>query len=96
MGYAEVGNATWLAIANRLGLPVSTTRPLVGALIVVGIASPQIAASWGIAPAVSAYFAAITFATLKYCVLEARDPLKRAFRAISMYLASTAGVLATV
>ena len=107
MGCAEVGNATWLAIANRLGLPVSTTHTVVGALIGAGIASQspikwawksgsvsQIAASWGIAPAVSAAFAAIIFGTLKYGILERKDPFKRALRAIPVYIAFTAAVLA--
>jgi hypothetical protein len=32
MSCAEVGNAAWLMIATRLGMPVSTTQTIVGAL----------------------------------------------------------------
>jgi phosphate/sulfate permease len=39
MTCAEVGSATWLMVATRLGFPVSTTQTVVGALIGVGFAS---------------------------------------------------------
>lgn len=107
MGCAEVGNAAWLNIATKLGLPVSTTHTVIGALVGAGLASQspitwewksgsvsQIAASWVIAPAVAAAFAAIIFATLKYGVLERKNPFERALRAIPVYIAFTAAVLA--
>jgi phosphate/sulfate permease len=107
MACAEFGSASWLLIATRLGFPVSTTQTIVGALVGVGIASQtrvqwawedgsvsQIAASWAIAPLLAAAFAAILFATLKFCILERKDPLKKAMRAIPWYLAFTGGVLA--
>ena len=107
MGCAEVGNATWLLIATRLGFPVSTTQTVVGSLIGVGFATQasitwgwqsgsvsQIAASWAIAPLLAACFAAILFATLKYGVLERKDSFKWALRLIPLYLGFTAGVLA--
>jgi solute carrier family 20 (sodium-dependent phosphate transporter) len=107
MACAETGSATWLMIATRMGLPVSTTQTIVGALIGVGYASSasvswawdsgsvsQVAASWGIAPAIAACFAALLFATLKYAVLERREPLKWAMRLIPFYLAFTAAILA--
>ncbi|EEQ91513.1 hypothetical protein RJZ56_007372 [Blastomyces dermatitidis] len=107
MGCAEVGSATWLLVATRLGFPVSTTQTVVGALVGVGIASQasvkwawdsgsvsQIAASWAIAPAIAAAFSAIIFGTIKYSVLERRDPLKWAMRMIPYYLAFTAAILA--
>jgi len=107
MGCTEIGSAAWLFTATRLGFPVSTTQTVVGALVGVGIASrtqvswgwkdgsvSQVAASWGIAPLISAAFAAILFATLKYGVLERSDPFKNAMRAIPWYLAFTGAVLA--
>merc|ERR1711881_660482 len=39
MGCAEVGSATWLTFATIMGMPVSTTQTIVGALIGVGFAS---------------------------------------------------------
>lgn len=107
MSCAEVGSATWLIVATKLGFPVSTTQTVVGALIGVGFASQtsikwawdkgsvsQVAASWAIAPGIAAAFAALLFASLKYLVLERRDPLKWAMRLIPVYLAFTAAMLA--
>ncbi|RYO21088.1 Phosphate-repressible phosphate permease pho-4 [Alternaria arborescens] len=107
MSCAEVGNASWLMLATRLGFPVSTTHTAVGSLIGAGIAaqSPikwawksgsvsQIAASWLISPLLSGAFGAIVFATVKYSVLERKDPLKWAMRLIPIYLALTGAILA--
>lgn len=107
MACAEFASAFWLITATKLGFPVSTTQTIVGALVGVGIASgasvqwgwkdgsvSQIAASWGIAPLLSAAFSAILFATLKFFVLERQDSLTKALRAIPVYLAFTGGVLA--
>jgi solute carrier family 20 (sodium-dependent phosphate transporter) len=100
MACAEFGNAFWLLTATKFGFPVSTTQTVVGALIGVGIASQaqvnwswdsngvaQIAASWGIAPALSACFASILFATLKFCILERGNSFDKAMSAIPFYLA---------
>lgn len=107
MACAETGSATWLMVATRLGFPVSTTQTIVGALVGVGIASnakvswawksgsvSQVAASWGIAPAIAGCFAAILFGTLKYAVLERKESFKWAMRLIPFYLAFTGGILA--
>ena len=54
----------------------------------------QIAASWGIAPAITAGFSALIFGILKYSVLERKDPFKWAMRLIPVYLAATGAILA--
>ncbi|KAJ6030626.1 uncharacterized protein N7446_000311 [Penicillium canescens] len=107
MGCAEFGSAAWLTLANYIGFPVSTTQTIVGALVGVGFAAQtdihwewtkgsvsQVAASWGIAPAIAAGFAAIIFASVKYTVLERQDPFKWAMRLIPIYLAVTGAILA--
>ncbi|KAF5264452.1 hypothetical protein FOXYS1_4766 [Fusarium oxysporum] len=107
MGCAEVGSATWLLVATKLGFPVSTTQTVVGALVGAGIASQaqvtwewtggsvsQVAASWGIAPLLSACFSAILFATLKFFILERENSFEKALRAIPFYFAFTGAVLA--
>ncbi|CAN9102939.1 unnamed protein product [Alternaria alternata] len=107
MGCAEVGSAVFLTVATIAGMPVSTTQTVVGALAGAGIAaqSPlswgwkkgsisQIAASWVIAPFLSAAFAAALFLTIKFAVHNRKDPFKWAMRLIPFYLAFTAGVLA--
>ena len=107
MACAEFGNAFWLLIATKLGFPVSTTQTVVGALVGAGIASQaqvswdwdsggvaQVAASWGIAPVLSACFAAVLFATLKFAILERQNSFDKAMKAIPFYLAFTGSVLA--
>lgn len=104
---AEVGSATWLMVATGLGFPVSTTQTVVGALIGAGFASQtsikwqwtsgsvsQVAASWGIAPAIAAGFAAIIYGIVKYSVLERKDSFKWAMRLIPFYIATTCAILA--
>lgn len=106
MGCAEVGSATFLTIATFYGMPVSTTQTVVGALAGAGIAAQtplkwgwasgslsQIAASWAIAPLISAGIAAILFLTVKFAVLERKEPLKWGMRLIPLYLAFTAAIL---
>lgn len=107
MGCAEVGSATWLMLATKMGWPVSTTQTTIGALVGVGFAVQtsihwewtdgsvsQTAASWGIAPGIAAGFAAIIFGTLKYSVLERKDSFKWAMRLIPVYLSVTGAILA--
>lgn len=107
MGCAEVGSATWLLLATKLGFPVSTTQTIVGALVGAGLASTagvtwewtsgsvsQVAASWGIAPCLAACFSAILFSTMKFTILEREDSFTKAMRAIPFYFAFTAAVLA--
>ncbi|KAK3700018.1 hypothetical protein LTR37_016178 [Vermiconidia calcicola] len=107
MGCAEIGSASWLVFATSQGMPVSTTQTIVGALIGVGFAAKsaitwewtdgsvsQIAASWAIAPLISACFSALVFATVKYSVLERKDSFKWAMRLIPIYFGFTAGILA--
>lgn len=107
MGCAEVGSATWLMVATSLGMPVSTTQTVVGALVGVGFASSssikwawtsgsvsQVAASWAIAPLIAAGFSAIIFASVKYTVLERTVSFTWAMRLIPDYLALTAAILA--
>lgn len=92
MAMALVGSSIWLSIATSIGLPVSTTHSIVGAVIGVGIATKgadhviwgwkgfaQIAASWFIAPAIAGAFALIVFLLVKFTVLEVKD-IKKALR----------------
>jgi PiT family inorganic phosphate transporter len=87
--------------------PVSTTQTIVGALIGVGSASQtsiywgrqkdsvsQVAASWGIAPAIAGGFASVILLTIKVLILWRNDLLKWGLCAITVYMAATAAVLA--
>lgn len=53
----------------------------------------QIAASWAVSPLIAAAFAAIIFGSIKYLVLNRKDPLKWGLRLIPVYQAFTAGIL---
>lgn len=92
MAMALVGSSIWLSIATSIGLPVSTTHSIMGAVIGVGIATKGadqviwgwkgfalIAASWFIAPAIAGCFALIVFLIIKYTVLEVKD-IKKSIR----------------
>jgi sodium-dependent phosphate transporter len=94
-------------LATKLGMPVSTTQTVVGAIVGAGFASQtdakwawedgslsQVAASWAIAPLIAAAFSAIIFGTVKYSVLERKDPFKNAMRIIPFYFAMTGAILA--
>lgn len=86
MAIALVGSSIWLTIATTIGMPVSTTHSIIGAVIGVGIASrgashviwgwkgfAQIVASWFIAPCIAGAFASIVFLIAKFGVLEIKD-----------------------
>lgn len=87
MACALVGSSTWLSIATYIGMPVSTTHSIVGAVVGAAIAArgankvhwgwggiAQIIASWFIAPLIAGAFASIIFLFSKYCVLEVKNP----------------------
>lgn len=108
MACAELANATWLMTATHLSMPVSTTQTIVGSLVGAGLAVEtrvqwgwtsgsvsQIAASWVIAPAISAALAALLFGTIKHGILSRGDKaFHAAMLAIPFYLAFTAAMLA--
>ncbi|CAH2355039.1 phosphate permease Pho89p [[Candida] railenensis] len=86
MTCALVGSSTWLTIATSIGMPVSTTHSIVGAVIGSSIAArgaknirwgwdgvSQIIASWFIAPLIAGAFSSIIFLISKYGVLEVKD-----------------------
>ena len=82
----------WLTIATRLQFPVSTTYSIVSSVMGVGIAVGGFdAPNWGwnggdgiaaifiglvAAPGISAGFAAVVYAFVKWGVLTRKDPLK--------------------
>jgi sodium-dependent phosphate transporter len=98
MTCAIVGSATYLTIATRFTMPVSTTHSIMGGVIGVGIASAgtqgvnwsfkgvsQVFAAWGIAPGISAGFGAIIFLITKYGVMRRNNPVKKAFIMVPLY-----------
>ncbi|KAG7903597.1 hypothetical protein KL935_001129 [Ogataea polymorpha] len=91
MACALVGSSIWLSIATSIGMPVSTTHSIVGAVIGAGIAAngsdhvewgwdgfSQIVASWFIAPAINGALSATIFLITKYCILERKNSVAKA------------------
>ncbi|MFQ3616484.1 MAG: inorganic phosphate transporter [Cyanobacteriota bacterium] len=80
----------WLNLATRLGLPVASSHAVVGAIAGFGWAASglhsvtwpllgQISFTWGITPLVSGAIAAGFYAILRRGVLQAPQPLQRAY-----------------
>lgn len=89
--------ATWLLVASRLGLPVSTTHSAVGGVIALAIASKgyesvnwpkvgMIIASWFISPVMSALTSCLLYTVLRRVVLEAPDSQRRAKLAAPVFV----------
>jgi phosphate/sulfate permease len=81
--------ATWLLVASKYGLPVSTTHSAVGGVIAFAVASKgygsvkwsqvgMIVASWFISPTLSAIIGFVMYASLYALVLKHDDSLRRA------------------
>ncbi len=96
---ALLAAAIWLHIATILGLPVSTTHSIVGAVIGFGLISYgvnaiswtkvfQIILSWVVSPVAGGGVAFLLFKLIRRHILNARDP----GRAISFYAPLFAGL----
>jgi sodium-dependent phosphate transporter len=109
MACALIGSSCWLTIATTIGMPVSTTHSIVGAVIGSAIAAKgasnihwgwngvsQIIASWFIAPIIAGCFASIVFLISKYGVLEIKDSrnaLRNAFVLVPILVFSAFAIL---
>jgi len=81
--------ATWLLVASKFGLPVSTTHSAVGGVIAFAITSKgygsvkwdkigMIVASWFISPVMSGFMAAFLWLSLYHLVLKHPNSVQRA------------------
>ncbi|GAB7349574.1 hypothetical protein MBLNU459_g0268t1 [Dothideomycetes sp. NU459] len=106
---ALIASSTYLTLATKIGLPVSTTHCIVGGVIGVGVASlgtdgvrwgwngvSQVFATWIIAPGIAGIFAAIVFTIARYGILERSDSFKYGLATIPLWFGFTAGVLTMV
>lgn len=89
---ALLAAAGWLHIATHMGLPVSTTHSIVGAVVGIGVASfglsgvnwgtlGQIIASWVVSPMLGGILAFLSFYSIRRFILTAPDPVRATLRA---------------
>ncbi|KAK6435003.1 Na+/Pi symporter [Oleoguttula sp. CCFEE 5521] len=103
---ALIGSSTFLTLATKIGMPVSTNHCIIGGIIGVGFATvgangidwswegvSQVFAAWGIAPCISGIFGAILFTFTKYGVMKAKNPLLVGMITVPFFYALTSGIL---
>ncbi|KAF1834142.1 phosphate-repressible phosphate permease-like protein [Decorospora gaudefroyi] len=103
---AIIGSATYLTIATKFSMPVSTTHSIMGGVIGVGIAASgpsginwgfkgvsQVFAAWAIAPGIAGGFGAIIFLITKYGVMRRNNPVYKAFVMVPVYFFVTSFLL---
>ncbi|CAI7802204.1 unnamed protein product [Closterium sp. NIES-53] len=101
---ALVSSSTWVMFATFLGMPVSTTHSIIGALIGIGISAygtsavnwgwdgkgvAQIASSWVVAPTLAGILAAIIYMVTLYAVMKRKNSLRAGIYAIPVYFTIT-------
>ncbi|MGH7481893.1 MAG: inorganic phosphate transporter, partial [Longimicrobiales bacterium] len=93
---ALISAGAWLHVATHLGLPVSTTHSIVGAIVGVGVAAfglsgvdwamlLQIVLSWVVSPVLGGVLAYLSFIAVRRLILDNEDPIA-ATRRIGPYL----------
>lgn len=92
-----LAGATWITLASWLGMPVSITHSIVGALVGAGAVMfgmraihwqmvGHIALSWILSPLLAGGFAWLLFLSIRQSILAAEKPLRAARRAMPFYL----------
>jgi PiT family inorganic phosphate transporter len=99
-----MAGAVWMTTASFMGMPVSITNAIVGALVGVGALMLgvnavrwhqviYIAISWITSPVIAGVMAFLLFISIKRLILGAEDPLKAAERYVPAYLFAVGIVL---
>ena len=87
----------WLFVASALGWPVSTTHSIIGAIIgftVVGLSFDavnwqrvsEIDTTWILSPVFSALVAFVLFKSIRFLILDSRDPFSNTMKFSPIYL----------
>ena len=87
----------WLFVASALGWPVSTTHSIIGAIIgftVVGLSFDavnwqsvsEIGTTWILSPVFSALVAFVLFKSIRFLILDSRDPFSNTMKFSPIYL----------
>jgi len=101
---ALVAAAAWLHIATHIGLPVSTTHSIVGAVMGIGLVSfgirgvdwgtmGGIVASWVISPVLGGILAFVSFWAIRRYILASPDPVLATVRTTPYIVAAVAAVM---
>ncbi|KAJ3094860.1 hypothetical protein HDU96_001432, partial [Phlyctochytrium bullatum] len=110
MGFmcALIGSSIWVMYATYLGLPVSTTHSIIGALIGVGVSGfgtdavnwgwdgkgvAQIVTSWFLAPLLAGILATTIFTLTRVFILNSQNSLRRGIMAIPIYFGITTAIV---
>lgn len=100
-----LAGATWITSASMLGMPVSITQAVVGALVGVGSISigldaiewrnvAYIFTSWIASPSIAGFVAFILFISIRQMILGVKEPVKAAKYIIPIYFFLVGIVLA--
>ncbi|MFO7871726.1 MAG: anion permease [Kiritimatiellia bacterium] len=104
MASALIAAAVWLNIATHLGLPVSTTHSIVGAVAGFGILAAgwaavnwgimlSIVASWFVSPFAGGLLAFILFKIISVLILGREMPLRAAEKVVPFIVFFSAGIV---
>ncbi|MDX1900477.1 MAG: inorganic phosphate transporter [Gammaproteobacteria bacterium] len=99
-----LAGACWMTFASWLGMPVSVTNAIVGALVGVGVVVfgahaihwqtvRHIALSWVLSPTIAGVVAYLLFVSIRRSILGVDDPLAAARRLLPIYLVLVAFIL---
>jgi PiT family inorganic phosphate transporter len=105
MAAALLAAALWLQAASFVGLPVSTTHSIVGAVVGFGLVSVgisgvdwpmlgRIVASWVVSPALGGMLAFVTFVVVRRLVLHRDDPVRASVQVAPYIVGVVASILA--
>jgi len=104
---ALLAAGSWLFIATRFGLPVSTTHSIVGAIVgfatvVIGVEAVKwgkvgsIVISWVVSPVLAGILSYFLFRSVQKFILNTNNPFKYAQRYVPFYIFLTGFIIALV
>ena len=104
---ALLAAGVWLLFATRLGLPVSTTHSIVGAIVgfaavTMGIDAVQwgkvgsIAMSWVVSPILAGTMSYFLYRSVQFLILDSENPFKNSKRYVPFYIFLTGFIISLV
>ena len=104
---ALLAAGVWLLFATRLGLPVSTTHSIVGAIVgfaavTMGVDAVQwgkvgsIAISWVVSPILAGTMSYFLYRSVQFLILDSENPFKNSKRYVPFYIFLTGFIISLV